>query len=63
MTKDEYIKNNQPIYMNNEIYSDPKYQCECGGNMRKRLNMVLASYPPKFRYECDKCGKVDFLDF
>ncbi len=63
MTKDEYIARNQTFITNASTYSEPKYQCECGGNMRKRLDMVLASYPPKYRYECDICGKVDFLEF
>lgn len=56
MTREEYIQNNQSIYVNNDKYSEPKYTCECGGNVRKRLDIVLASYPPKYQYECDKCG-------
>lgn len=67
MTKDEYIAQNRIYITNANKLSEPKYQCECGGNMRKRLDMVFASYftsyPPKYRYECDKCGKVDFLEF
>ena len=38
MTREEYIQNNQPIYVNNDKFSEPKYTCECGGNVRKRLD-------------------------
>lgn len=65
MTKEEYIKQNQIEYQFYEQYSEPKYDCsKCGdGHMRKNLMMVLASYPPKYQYECDTCGHVDYLDF
>lgn len=62
LTKDEYIAKNQSYICDTSRYSEPKYQCECGGNMRKRLDIVLASYPPKYNYECDKCGKIDILE-
>lgn len=66
MTKEEYITQNQTEqYSFTEQYSEPKYDCpECGsGHMRKNLTMVLPSYPPKYQYECDVCGHVDYLDF
>lgn len=63
MTREEYIQNNQPIYVNYNKFSEPKYTCECGGNVRKRLDIVLASYPPKYQYICDKCGKVEYFEF
>lgn len=66
MTKEEYITQNQTNnYLFTEQYSEPKYDCpECGdGHMRKNLMIVLASYPPKYQYECDTCGHVDYLDF
>lgn len=66
MTKKEYINQNSVLFFNNypKEWSEPKYQCEkCGGNMRKNLMMVLDSYPPKYQYECDTCGHVDYLNF
>lgn len=65
-TEEEYITQNQAEQcFFTEQYSEPKYDCpECGsGHMRKNLMMVLASYPPKYQYECDTCGHVDYLDF
>lgn len=68
MTRDDYIKRNEKL--NNNFYSfceysEPKYNCpKCKtGKMRKNLSIVLASYPPKYQYECDCCGYVDYLDF
>lgn len=64
MTREEYIQNNQEsMFRNNNIYSEIKYTCECGGNVRKRLDIVLTSYPPKYQYECDKCSKVEYFEF
>jgi len=69
MTKDEYISQKQnKIFINNaplppiDKYSEPKYECEkCCGNMRKDLLSVCLSYPPKYKYVCDKCGNIDYL--
>ena len=45
----------------NAQWSEPKYQCPvCGGNMRKNLMIVLCSYPPQYKYQCDKCGHIDY---
>ena len=42
-------------------WSDPVYKCRhCGGGMRRENNMVYASNPPCYRYECDTCGKSEF---
>ena len=42
-------------------WSEPKYQCpECGGGMCRDETTVLTSYPPKYRYQCDKCGHIDY---
>lgn len=36
--------------------SKPLYKCpKCGGDVRRNDKIVLASYPPKRRYECDDC--------
>ena len=67
ISKDKYILENTPSRSSSigfEIYSEPKYKCEkCGGNVRKRLNMVYASNPLKYAYVCEKCGNVDYLNF
>lgn len=66
MTKEEYIKQNQTgLYFFTEQYSEPQYDCpKCkNGHMRKNLMMVLCSNPPKYQYECDSCGYVDYLNF
>lgn len=65
MTKEEYIKNNSfVIEYNGSEWSEPKYSCpKCGENMRKNMRKVLASLPPKYEYQCDKCGHVDYLQF
>lgn len=66
MTKKEYINQNPFLFFDNypKKWSEPKYQCEkCGGNMRKNEMIVCASYPPKYQYECNTCGHIDYLDF
>lgn len=66
MTKEEYIMQNQAEqYFFAKQYSEPKYDCpKCdSSHMRKNLMMVLASNPPKYQYECDICGHVDYLNF
>lgn len=66
-SKDKYILENTPSRSSSigfETYSEPKYKCEkCGGNVRKRLDMVYASNPLKYAYVCEKCGNVDYLNF
>lgn len=66
-SKDKYILENAPVRSSSigfETYSEPKYKCEkCGGNVRKRLDMVYASNPLKYAYVCEKCGNVDYLNF
>lgn len=48
-------------YGSADEWSEPKYQCpECGGGMCKNLRMVLSSYPVKYKYQCDKCGHVEY---
>lgn len=34
--------------------------CDCGEEMEKD-NVVLATNPPKHKYICPKCEKVEFL--
>lgn len=42
-------------------WSEPKYQCpECGGGMCRNEMVVLTTYPPKFEYQCNKCGHIDY---
>lgn len=41
-------------------WSKPKYQCpKCGGGMCKDLTMMLTTYPPKYMYQCCKCGYTE----
>ena len=62
-TAEEYQKSLEQFIFNKE-WSEPKYlcpKCEEGG-MRRREDVVLASYPPKRLYKCDKCGHIDYQD-
>lgn len=34
--------------------------CDCGEEM-ERDNVVLSSNPPKYKYKCSKCGKIEYL--
>lgn len=34
--------------------------CDCGEEMEKD-NVVLTTNPPKYKYKCPKCGKIEFL--
>lgn len=48
---------------NTATKSEPKYICpDCGGDVRKRLDITLTSIPPRYRYECDNpdCKYVAF---
>lgn len=63
-TADEYRKSIGVPYDYQYEWSEPKYlcpKCEEGG-MRRREDVVLASYPPKRLYKCDKCGHIDYQD-
>ena len=65
-TKKEYISEHRNLIrgINTCNYSEVKYKCDkCGGNMRKRNDIVLASNPPKYQYECDTCNNVDYLEY
>lgn len=58
---EEYQKSLEQ-FISNETWSEPKYLCpKCGeGGMRRREDIVLASYPPQRLYECDKCGHTEY---
>lgn len=60
-TADEYRKSiGCPHYYQRE-WSEPKYICpKCGGGMCKNKTMVLASNPPQYKYQCNKCGHVEY---
>ena len=64
-TMNEYIKENNPQKLYNfSTYSEPLFKCPvCGGPVRKNLQIVLTSYPPKYLYVCDNCGSTEYLDF
>lgn len=60
-TADEYRKSiGWPHYYQRE-WSEPKYICpKCGGGMCKNETMVFASNPPQYKYQCNKCGHVEY---
>lgn len=60
-TADEYRKSiGCPHYYQRER-SEPKYICpKCGGGMCKNETMVFASNPPQYKYQCNKCGHVEY---
>lgn len=61
-TKEEFFESELIENLIPDMWSEPKYQCpECeDGSMRKNLFKVLTSYPPKYEYQCDKCGHTEF---
>lgn len=59
-TEEEYRKFAEGI-MKQKEWSEPKYICpECGGGMCRNETYVLASYPPQYQYQCNKCGHIDY---
>lgn len=60
-TAEEYAAMCVPAIYNTQQYSEPKYICPvCGGGMCRDNSKVLASYPPKYEYRCNKCGKIEY---
>lgn len=38
-------------------YEPTNIECpECGEKIYRFVGIVLATYPPQYRYECKKCG-------
>lgn len=66
-TKDEYIEHEGHIDARYPIenFSEPKYICpNCqSGGMCKDLTKVCTSLPPRYIYQCNVCGYVDYLPF
>lgn len=66
-TLEEYMKEHPEItnqYGDFGEFSEPKFKCpKCGGNVRKNLSIVLTSYPPQYRYDCEKCGHSIVLHY
>lgn len=64
-TLEEFVKDHPHIeVVNKATKSEPKYICpECGGNVRKRLDLVLTSNPVKYRYECDNNPNCTYVAF
>ena len=58
-TREEYLKQLEISEWGR--WSDPLYICpSCGeGGMRMDRTIVLTSFPPKYYYECNKCGYVE----
>lgn len=47
--------------MKQKEWSEPKYLCpECGGGMCENLMMIFCSNPPKYQYQCDSCGHIEY---
>lgn len=60
-TAEEYRKSIGVPYDYQYEWSEPKYICpKCGGGMCKNKTMVLASNPPQYKYQCNKCGHVEY---
>lgn len=62
-SEEEYFEQKKQTYRNDgfmlSTYSEPLYMCpKCGGQVRRNETMVLTSYPPQYRFECDNCGYV-----
>lgn len=59
-TEEEYRKFAEGTLEQKE-WSEPKYICpECGGGMCRNEMYMFASYPPKYKYQCNKCGHIDY---
>ena len=42
-----------------EDYEETDIECpECGARLLRYKAMVLATYPPMYRYDCKKCGWI-----
>lgn len=60
-TAEEYRESINVTFGFPSEWSEPKYQCpKCGGGMCRNEMLVLASYPPKYKYKCNKCGHVEY---
>lgn len=60
-TADEYRKAIGVPYSYHREWSEPKYICsKCGGGMCRNETMVFMSNPPKYQYQCNKCGNVEY---
>lgn len=60
-TAEEYSASINVTFEFPSEWSEPKYQCpKCGGGMCRNEMLVLASYPPKYEYKCNKCGHVGY---
>ena len=55
MTWDEY--QNMIFTFEHDNREKTDIECpECGSPLWRRTDIVLTSYPPQYRYECDACG-------
>ena len=59
-TEEEYRKFAEDTLQQKE-WSEPRYICpECGGGMCRNEMYEFASCPPKYQYQCNKCGHIDY---
>lgn len=61
-TADEYRESiGAPYYYYQREWSEQKYVCpKCGGGMCRHETIVYTSNPPKYEYQCNKCGYVEY---
>lgn len=58
MTWEEYQKQRKPFEP--VVYKEIDVECPiCGKKIRKRIDMVVTTYPQQYRYECS-CGWSKF---
>ena len=55
MTWDEY--QNKGLYREYINREKTQIECpQCGALLWRRTDVVLTTYPPQYRYECDACN-------
>lgn len=61
-TADEYRESiGVPYYYYQREWSEQKYVCpKCGGGMCRHETIVYTSNPPKYEYQYNKCGYVEY---
>ena len=42
-------------------YEETEIECPvCGHNLHRRTDVIFTTNPPKYQYECLRCGWVDY---
>ena len=59
MKWEDYQNNQWELYQNQENREKTDIECpKCSALLWRRTDIILTSYPPQFRYECDACGWI-----